>query len=256
MTVPRVGSGGAAAYPGRAARAARLALSIRRLPVAGWCPICGRPTIFFWRDRNPREGLTCPTCRSAGRQRLIARVLLDRWAPSARGLRRLGAVPEAVFLADRLGPIAQAVAQHPAVTVSDFVPGVAPGQRLPGGGTCQDLESLTYGDASFDAVVTEDVLEHVRHLDRALSEIRRVLRPGGAHVFTVPFRFDRRTEVRVDTSGEQDVLLTEPEWHGDPIRGQILAYRTLGYDLFETLEGLGFTTTVRFASFVDRRYGI
>ena len=34
--------------------------------------------------------------------------------------------------------------------------------------------------------VTQDVLEHVFHPDRAIAEIHRVLKPGGMHIFTAP----------------------------------------------------------------------
>jgi len=44
-------------------------------------------------------------------------------------------------------------------------------------------EALAYDDASFDAVVCVDVLEHVADLKQVLSEIARVLRPGGVFLF-------------------------------------------------------------------------
>lgn len=44
-------------------------------------------------------------------------------------------------------------------------------------------ESLPYGDASFDAVVCVDVLEHVSDLSAVLAEVRRVLKPGGWFLF-------------------------------------------------------------------------
>ena len=44
-------------------------------------------------------------------------------------------------------------------------------------------ESLPYGDGEFDAVLCVDVLEHVEDLRRVLSEVRRVLRPGGTFLF-------------------------------------------------------------------------
>ncbi len=44
-------------------------------------------------------------------------------------------------------------------------------------------EEMPYPDASFDAVVCVDVLEHVRDLDAVLAQVARVLRPGGQFLF-------------------------------------------------------------------------
>jgi 2-polyprenyl-6-hydroxyphenyl methylase/3-demethylubiquinone-9 3-methyltransferase len=44
-------------------------------------------------------------------------------------------------------------------------------------------ESLPYANESFDVVFCCDVLEHVRNLPKVISEISRVLKPGGAFVF-------------------------------------------------------------------------
>jgi ubiquinone/menaquinone biosynthesis C-methylase UbiE len=45
------------------------------------------------------------------------------------------------------------------------------------------LESLPLPADAFDAVVATLVLCSVRHLDQALAEIRRVLKPGGRFLF-------------------------------------------------------------------------
>jgi len=50
-----------------------------------------------------------------------------------------------------------------------------------------DLLALPFRDASFDAVKATEVLEHVPDAARALDECRRVLRPGGHLIATVPF---------------------------------------------------------------------
>jgi len=47
-------------------------------------------------------------------------------------------------------------------------------------------ESLPFEDGSFDAVVAGELLEHLQFPDALVAEIRRVLRPGGVLVGSVP----------------------------------------------------------------------
>ena len=42
-----------------------------------------------------------------------------------------------------------------------------------------DAAELAFPNACFDAVVSTQVLEYIEDVDRALRELRRVLRPGG-----------------------------------------------------------------------------
>lgn len=46
---------------------------------------------------------------------------------------------------------------------------------------------MPFNDESFDVVIATEVLEHVPHPDIYLSEVKRVLRPGGCFYFTIPF---------------------------------------------------------------------
>jgi SAM-dependent methyltransferase len=47
-------------------------------------------------------------------------------------------------------------------------------------------ENLPFPDAHFDAILTQDTLEHVHDLSAVMRECRRVLRPGGHLVLTFP----------------------------------------------------------------------
>ena len=49
-----------------------------------------------------------------------------------------------------------------------------------------DAYALPFDDDSFDAVVAAEVLEHLPEDERAMAELFRVLRPGGALAVTVP----------------------------------------------------------------------
>jgi SAM-dependent methyltransferase len=52
--------------------------------------------------------------------------------------------------------------------------------------TLGSVLDLPYPDNAFDLLLATDVIEHVDDDARAIEEIRRVLRPGGRAVFTVP----------------------------------------------------------------------
>ncbi len=53
----------------------------------------------------------------------------------------------------------------------------------------QDNQRVPFPDASFDVVVTNQVLEHVEDIDAVLDEIRRVLRPGGRILALFPSKW-------------------------------------------------------------------
>ena len=53
----------------------------------------------------------------------------------------------------------------------------------------QAAETLPYEDKSFDKVLSFDLFEHIAATDTHLSEVRRVLRPGGCYMFQTPNKY-------------------------------------------------------------------
>jgi SAM-dependent methyltransferase len=54
------------------------------------------------------------------------------------------------------------------------------------GGVCGSAEELPFRDESFDVVAAFDVIEHCKDEHAALSEVARVLAPGGRFLMSVP----------------------------------------------------------------------
>jgi len=60
-----------------------------------------------------------------------------------------------------------------------------------------DLDQpLAFPDSSFDVVVAGELLEHLRDPKRTVAEIRRVLRPGGTFVASVPNAYRLKGRLR------------------------------------------------------------
>jgi len=70
-----------------------------------------------------------------------------------------------------------------------------------------DVEQpLGLDDASFDVVVAGELLEHVRDPEALVAEVRRVLKPGGRFVGSVPnaYRLKNRLRFALGRAPEQD----------------------------------------------------
>jgi SAM-dependent methyltransferase len=57
-----------------------------------------------------------------------------------------------------------------------------------------DLQQLPFEDATYDLVFASHVLEHIPDDARAISEIRRILKPGGIAILPVPVICERTVE--------------------------------------------------------------
>lgn len=228
------------------------------------CPICGarsRPLYDF--PDVPRriehhigvlrETLQCQICMASMRQRSLAVALLEILAErlgadldsiAALAARGLGGLR--VLDTDNFSAISRLLRSLSGYTRCSFLPHRPFGSQIEPNLYNEDLQKLTFGNAAFDIVLTSDVMEHVRDCEAAHREIHRVLAPGGAYVFNVPCDFSRPDDlILVDTSTDEDVFLCEPQYHGDPLSGGILAYRVFGRSLVPRLERLGFAVSFR-----------
>ena len=222
------------------------------------CNVCGHSgTPFFdfpdlprrrlHRIGELRETLQCRHCGATVRHRALAAALLEV-ASRAAGT-RFGTIESAaaggfgglrVLDSDSFSPIARRLRRLPHYLVSSFRPELPFDQEIEPGHHNVDLQRMGFADASFDLVVTSDVMEHVRDDAAAHREIARILRPGGHYVFTVPYDDGCEDEHQlVDASGPQDRHLVPPQYHGDPISGGILAYRVYGRSLTRRLIEVG-----------------
>jgi SAM-dependent methyltransferase len=215
----------------------------------GRCSLCGWVGRFRRTHRSERETLACGACRATLRYRGQAEVicgLVDagRYATLA-DLAASGALSGlAIYEPGTSGPLRPWLSQAGRYVQSIYQPNLPSGTLRADGHVCQDLMGTTFPDASFDFIVTSDIFEHVRKPFVAFAEIRRILRPGGTHLWTVPIGLPppAETRARVDTSGREDRMLLEPIYHGSGSDGLSLVYTDFGRDIGRLLAGIGLPT--------------
>jgi len=128
--------------------------------------------------------------------------------------------------------------------VSEFHPEYPFGQKVKGIRN-ENLERLTFDNQSIDLLITGEVLEHVSDLSKALSEICRVLKTGGHHIFTIPVNYSLdKTRLRALVGADSKITYLLPQVvHGDDITKGILVYRDFGRDVNKIVESFGFDCT-------------
>jgi len=105
-------------------------------------------------------------------------------------------------------------------------------------------------------VITQDVLEHLLDPVQSLKEICRTLKPGGAHIFTVPWYSWQDTKIRAIQDGDKIVHLEVPDYHVNPVNDEgSLVVTEWGNDLIDTIyASSGMSTTV--VHIRDRQTGV
>jgi SAM-dependent methyltransferase len=186
---------------------------------------------------NWRERLLCPGCEMNNRQRLVAKLVQQSIA--GRGRPR-------IYMMEQVTPIFEWVRRLDAAEVhgSEYLGHGYKGGTSVKGIRHEDVMALSYPDASFDLIVSNDVMEHIPEPVRALQECFRVLRPGGLILATFPFNVDcAATQVRARLADGIVEHLLPPQFHGNPVSAEgSLVFQDFGWDLLDTMRAIGFST--------------
>ena len=211
--------------------------------IEGTCYVCDKNVDFevkaaaVQESNNWRETLKCPSCH-----------LINRWRSSVHLFEELlnPKPDDRIYMTEAITPLYQAIASRfPDCIGSEYAPDAPLGSEveLPSGPTrIEDVTQLTFADASFEAVLSFDVLEHVPDYKQALHEFYRVLAPGGQILISVPSTFADNTVTRAELDAEGNIHhLMEPSYHGDPLSDQgVLCFYEFGLDLLKEMKIAGF----------------
>lgn len=203
------------------------------------CPVCGaaefahRPVLWpelieAWQLSaretnyvNRQQGTHCVKCGNNLRAMALAAAVMDTYDQTHSTLVEFCDAGDSMRVleinrAANLTPIFQRMPGHRLVEYPEF-----------------DMEALDIESASFELVVHSDTLEHVRDPARGLRECRRVLKPGGACIFTIPIIVDRMSRRR-------DGLPSS--YHGGPgvSCGDQIVHTEFGADFWKTVAEAGF----------------
>jgi SAM-dependent methyltransferase len=188
----------------------------------GWriqCPCCGIPfrTLETFRGRpNGR----CPWCWSGERHRLMALYLRERTVFLTEPLSLLHVAPE-----ESVQRVLRRAKQLRYVSID---------LRHPQAEMRMDLTELRFPDDHFDGILCSHVLEHIVDDRKAMSELRRVLKPAGVALIAVPQDLTKETTLEDPTITSRADRLRVFK-HEDHVR-------IYGADFMDRLEAAGLAT--------------
>ena len=213
-------------------RSARLLQLVRRLGFSVSCPLCdwrassmipaGVVSKVFqeqkvigagWRPNN-----VCPRCGCNDRERLMFLFLRD--------IAHLGREPSRVLHVAPERRLARFMTSFP--TIHYFSADL----QEPGVMTHMDVARAAFADNVFDAVLCNNVLEHVPDDRAAMKELRRVMKPGAWAILQTPISLTLNAT-------DEDLSVTSPQ-EREARFGQGDHCRMYARDYFDRLESVGF----------------
>jgi SAM-dependent methyltransferase len=211
-----------------------------RRSTTGYCPTCERTTRFYDWTVNERESGHCKWCGCKSRQRGLAQVIKSTYG--GRKLREIGGAEFSILNTECGGPLHEELSQNPRYACSEYLgPEHEPG-AIVNRVRHEDLQRTSFDDNSFDLLVSTEVFEHIPDPYAAHREVLRILKPGGHHIFTVPYvqKWQEDCVRAVIEEGKVRHLMC-PEYHYDPLRPEgVLVFTIFSPAMLRRLEQIGF----------------
>lgn len=222
----------------------------------GYCIFCDSITLFSVRSNNLREDIFCIKCNSFNRQRSCMKIFMSLLSLYSKiKIDRLQDIrttsPKVKIFNTSCGDLVDSSLKE--IFGDNYITGTylgssyTSGEITQGGLMHQDLRRTSFADDSFDFVLTTDVLEHIPNPYEAFREIFRILKPGGYHIFTVPFdQTQFRNQIRATINAEGEIVKMLPAiMHHDPLDPMgCLVYTIFSLEMLMDLEAIGFSTTI------------
>lgn len=157
------------------------------------CPVCNskyRKFLPYGRNTSSRENALCPSCLSLERHRLMALYMKRKTNFYTANLKVLHVAPEYCFI-DRFEQMKNL----------DYITADI---ESPLAKVKMDIHQIPFEANTFDVAICNHVMEHVDDYILAMSELHRVLKPGGWALIQSPQ--DMKYEVTYE-----DPTITDPK---------------------------------------------
>ncbi|KAL4423861.1 hypothetical protein ABPG75_001162 [Micractinium tetrahymenae] len=216
-----------------------------------FCPVCGaaQQSIKF-SGMNVREEGRCPRCSGFNRLRQIAEAALPEvWRMTGRNFRSLNELALSdlsIYHTQCSGVLHNMLSSAMGYVCSEFVSAeLAPGTVVRGV-RHEDLQRTSFADNTFDLVISSEMMSRVASPYQAHYEVKRILKPGGSHVFTVPFSpSDYHDDIRASVEEGRLVHHVEPPiYTGDSLHPKgVLLFTIFGKEMVDKVCMLGYNVT-------------
>lgn len=184
------------------------------------CPVCeSKFRKFMPYGRTSRSNALCPNCLALERHRLIWLYLQRKTDFFTAKAKMLHIAPELCYI-DRFKAL-----EHLDYITADI--------ESPLAQVKMDIHEIPFVDDTFDIIFCNHVLEHVADDLKAMTEMRRVLKPSGWAIVQIPW-FSPILDVTFE-----DASIIDPR-EREKIFGQNDHVRLYGKDYSDRLRGVGF----------------